>query len=222
MLLDALGTLLALEPPSEPLRRELRERFAVEITPAEARAAVAREIAFYRAHHDEGGDHAAVAILRRRCAEALRDGLPPAAAGIPIGPLSDALLAALRFHPYPDVAPALRRLRTRGLRLVVVSNWDVSLHDVLARTRLSGLVHGTITSAELGSAKPGRAIFRHALTIAGVPASAALHAGDSLAADVEGARGAGIAPVLVLRGGRPAAAGVPVARTLGDVARMVD
>jgi len=34
LLLDALGTLVELEPPVEPLRRELRERFGVELSAA--------------------------------------------------------------------------------------------------------------------------------------------------------------------------------------------
>lgn len=221
MLLDALGTLLELEPPAEPLRRELRERFGVELGLREAAAALAAEIAFYRAHHDEGSDRAALAVLRRRCAEALRSALPPAAAGIPVGALSRALMASLRFRPYPDAAPALRRLRERGVRLVVVSNWDVSVHDVLARSGLASLIDGAISSAELGSAKPDAAIFRHALTLAGVPASAALHAGDSHEADVLGARAAGIEAVLLVRDGGSAPGDVPVARSLADVARMV-
>lgn len=221
MLLDALGTLVELEPPAEPLRRELRERFGLELTPQQALEAIAREIAFYRAHHDEGRDRAALAVLRRRCAGELRAALPDRAAAIPVGALSDALMGALRFRAYPDVAPALRDLRARGLRLVVVSNWDVSVHDVLAATGLAPLIDGAISSAELGSGKPGAAIFRRALAIAGVPAAAALHAGDSWEADVLGARAAGVRPVLVARDGREGRDGVAVARTLSDLLPMV-
>ena len=48
--------------------------------------------------------------------------------------------AAVRFVAYPDVAPALAELREGGAKLVVVSNWDVSLHPVLEQTGLAGLV----------------------------------------------------------------------------------
>lgn len=226
VLLDALGTLVELEPPAEPLRRELRARFGLDLTPEQAAHAIAREIAFYRAHHDEGRDHAALAGLRRRCARELRAALPEPAAAIGVGRLSEALMASLCFRPYPDVAPALRALRALGLRLVVVSNWDVSVHDVLAATRLAPLIDGAISSAELGSGKPGAAIFRHALTIAGVPAEAALHAGDSWEADVLGARAAGIRPVLVARDGSGPPGGgsggeVAVVRTLAELPRLV-
>ena len=36
-------------------------------------------------------------------------------------------MGSLRFEPFDDVAPALTQLRNRGLKLVVVSNWDASL-----------------------------------------------------------------------------------------------
>ena len=49
------------------------------------------------------------------------------------------------------------------MRLVVVSNWDVSLHERLAETGLAPLVDGAVASAEVGAAKPDRAIFAHAL-----------------------------------------------------------
>jgi putative hydrolase of the HAD superfamily len=103
----------------------------------------------------------------------------------------------------------LTALRERGSALVVVSNWDVSLHDVLAQTGLRALVDAVVTSAELGVAKPDPAIFAHALELAGgVPPQDALHAGDDLAADVDGARAAGIEPVLVARDGERPPPGV--------------
>ena len=51
-------------------------------------------------------------------------------------------------------AGARRAGARAGLRLVVVSNWDVSLHEVLARTGLTPLLDGAVTSAEVGAAKP--------------------------------------------------------------------
>ena len=202
VLLDGLGTLVELRPPAPALREELRRRFEVEIGPADAERAIAAEIAYYRAHHLEGRDRAALVDLRRRCAEVLLTALPQAARER-IGPAEalTALLGALRFRPYPDAARALDMLRARWTRLVVVSNWDYSLHDVLAATGLGRRVHGVITSAELGAAKPSPAIFAHALTLAGVSAERAIHVGDSVEDDVAGARAAGIEPVLLRRGG---------------------
>jgi len=216
-LLDALGTLLELEPPVAPLRRELRARFGLALGEAETAAAVRAEIAFYRAHHDEARDRAGLASLRRRSAEALRAALPPAAHELPLEPLTEALLAALHFRPFPEVPAALRAARERGARLVVVSNWDVSLHDVLAQTGLADLLDGVVTSAELGRAKPDPAIFARGLALAGVAAADAVHVGDSVEHDVAGARAAGIAPLLVVRGRADAPPGVPSIRSLREL-----
>ncbi len=202
VLLDALGTLVELEPPAEPLRRELRERFGVEVSAVEAAAAVRAEIAFYRAHHDEASDRAALAGLRERAAHALRGALPATAAELPLAPLTEALLAALRFRPFAEVPEVLRTLRERGVRLVVVSNWDVSLHDVLEQTGLARSLDGVVTSAEIGSAKPAGAIFARGLELAGVAADEAVHVGDSVEHDVAGALAAGIPPLLLVRAGR--------------------
>jgi putative hydrolase of the HAD superfamily len=203
LLLDALGTLVELEPPVEPLRRELRERCGLEVSAAEAGAALRAEIAFYRAHHDEASDRARLADLRRRSAVALRRALPPAAAALPLAPLTEALLAALRFRAFDEVPEVLRAARARGVRLVVVSNWDVSLRDVLEETELAPLLDGVVTSAELGSAKPAGVIFARGLELAAVAAAEAIHVGDSVEHDVAGALAAGIEPLLVVRDGAP-------------------
>jgi putative hydrolase of the HAD superfamily len=208
VLLDALGTLLELEPPAPRLRAELAAR-GVAVTEAEADAALRVEIAYYRAHHDEAGDVEALADLRDRCAAVLAGALPEHARAVP--DLRAALLSSLRFRPYAEVPATLAALRAAGLRLVVVSNWDVSLHEALATTGLAPLLDGAISSAEAGAAKPAPTVFARALALAGdVDPADAVHVGDDLAADVEGARAAGIAPVLVVRDGTPRPDGVTV------------
>jgi putative hydrolase of the HAD superfamily len=213
ILLDALGTLLELEPPAPLLRAQLAAR-GVEVSEDEARAALQAEIAFYRAHHDEAADGAALADLRDRCAAVLDAALPPDARGLP--DLRDALLASLRFRPFREVPGVLAALRAAGCRLVVVSNWDVSLHAALADSGLAPLVDGAISSAEAGAAKPAPAIFARALELAGGIAPAeALHVGDDLDADVGGARAAGIPALLVVRDGAPPAP--PGVEAIGDL-----
>lgn len=227
LLLDALGTLVELEPPVEPLRRELRARCGLDVSAAEAGAALRAEIAFYRAHHDDASDCERLADLRRRATEALRDALPPAARTVPAADLTEALLAALRFRPFAEVPAVLRAARARGVRLVVVSNWDVSLHDVLDATGLAPLLDGAITSAELGSAKPDRRIFARGLELAGAAAGEAVHVGDSVEHDVAGALAAGIEPLLVVRNGAvadaaPVPPGVRTIPSLEPLLRMLD
>jgi len=211
VLLDALGTLITFDPPAPRLRAALRERLGVEVAEEAAAAAMKAEITYYRAHLHEGRDADSLHDLRIRCAAVMEPALG-------VNPGVDTLLAALHFRAYPDVAPALRELRARGLRLVVVSNWDFSLHERLEETGVAELVDGAVASAELGHAKPDGAIFAHALALAGAEPGAALHAGDSPDADVAGALAAGLRAVLVARDGAAAApAGVPVIGSLAEL-----
>jgi putative hydrolase of the HAD superfamily len=108
-------------------------------------------------------------------------------------------MEALEFSAYEDATPALRALRAAGCALVVVSNWDCSLHERLEETGLAPLVDAVVSSAEAGAAKPEPAIFERALRLAGARAGDAWHAGDSVREDVAGARAAGIRPVLIAR-----------------------
>jgi putative hydrolase of the HAD superfamily len=218
VLLDALGTLVKLEPPAPRLRRELSARFGVRVSEAEAEAAIAAEIAYYRSHLDEGRDLSSVALLRIRCAEALAAALPARVAMPSVSALTEALLASLEFTAFGDVRPALEVMRARGLRLVVVSNWDASLHGVLERLSLTPLLDGVVTSAEVGARKPSPAIFAQALALAGAEAGAAIHVGDIVDEDIAGARAAGIEAVLLRRDG---GSGPPGVRTIARLDQVL-
>jgi putative hydrolase of the HAD superfamily len=214
VLLDALGTLIELERPWPHLVDELAAR-GVVVGEDDARAAMLAEMAYYRAHHDEAVDWAALKDLRRRCAAVVQEQLQTS---LPLDDVLDALLGAIRVRAYPEVPDVLARLRAGGARLAVVSNWDVSLHDVLERTGLRPLVDAVVISAELGVAKPDPAIFRAALDRLGAVADGAVHIGDSLEHDVAGARAAGLEAVLVARNGAAAPAGV---RTVASLAELL-
>ena len=149
------------EPPAPHLRAALRERTGATSATPPREAAIRAEIAYYRAHLHEGAEPEALA----RPAPALRGGDGRCRSRRRV--VLEALLASLRFYAYPDSAPTLRALRDAGIRTVVVSNWDWSLHERLAETGLAALVDGAVASAEVGSAKPDGAIFRAALELAG-------------------------------------------------------
>lgn len=188
--LDALGTLLELQPPWTLLR----DRVPAEIPDERLMAALRAEMSYYREHAHEGRDDASLAELRDRCAAIVSGEL-----GYEI--TVDELVESIRFSAYPDVAPALGALRDRGLRLIAVSNWDCSLPRVLERCDLEGLLDGTVTSAEAGARKPDPAIFAPALALAGCEPDEAVHVGDTAEEDVTGARAAGIRPLLIDRRG---------------------
>ncbi len=223
VLLDALGTLLELEDPGPPLAAELT-RLGAPIAVGDARSAVLAEMAYYKDHHDEASDRVRLDDLRGRCAAVLRDALPPVARELGIQRLTAALLGALRFRPYEEVPGALVALRERGLRLVVVSNWDISLHDQLAATGLATMIDGAVSSAEVGRGKPHPEIYVSALGLAGVEASGAVMVGDSPATDVAGALALGIEAVLVDRGVTTtgASAGSHLIRSLAELPALIE
>jgi putative hydrolase of the HAD superfamily len=217
LFLDALGTLVELQPPAPRLRARLAEE-GFEVTEERAAAGFAAEISYYLAHHLEGSDRERLEDLRDRCAATMMDALE--LPGLDHATARRAMLDALEFTPYPDALEGVAGLRERGHRLVVVSNWDCSLPDWLGPTGLLDLVDAVVTSAAAGAAKPDPAVFRQALELAGVDGAGAVHVGDSLDKDVEGARALGIRAILVQRQGDPPP-GVESVRTLTEVATLV-
>jgi putative hydrolase of the HAD superfamily len=188
--LDALGTLVELEPPWVRLRGAVGDGIPEE----RLLAAVRAEMDYYKAHSHEGRDPESLTDLRARCAAVLSREL-----GAEVG--VETLIESIRFSPFPDAVPALEELRSRKLRLVCISNWDCSLGAVLERCGLAGLLDGAISSAEAGARKPDPAIFEPALRLADCRAEEALHVGDTHEEDVDGARAAGIRPLLIDRKG---------------------
>jgi putative hydrolase of the HAD superfamily len=217
ILLDALGTLVELQPPAPRLRARLAEE-GFEVSEERAAAGFAAEISYYLAHHLEGSDRERLDDLRDRCAATMMQALE--LPGLDHATARRAMLGALAFRPFPDALAGLGELRARGHRLVVASNWDCSLPDWLGRAGLVELLDGVVTSADAGAAKPDPAVFRRALELAGVDGAAAVHVGDSLDNDVAGARAVGIRAILVQRDGDPPP-GVETVRALTELATLV-
>lgn len=229
VLLDALGTLVELRPPAPRLRAALLARAGVDVGEEAAARGFAAEMGHYLANHVRGGDEAGLERLRDECARVMRDAIVDGDPSGADGALAEALdhatvraamLESLEFAAFPDVVPALTELRRRGLRLVVVSNWDCSLPGWLDEAGIGELLDGAVSSAVVGAAKPDVAVFEAGLELAGCSAAEAVHVGDSVANDVEGARAAGVRAVLVQRDGDPPA-GVEAVRSLRELSAIV-
>ena len=218
VLLDMLGTLVELRDPVPRLRAELERRTAVDVGDEAAARGFGAEIAYYLEHHMEGRDHESLEDLRDRCAARMDEAM--GVDGLAREDVRAAMMASLEFAPFPDVQPALAALKERGLRLVIASNWDWSLPQWVERVGLGRYVDGTASSAVAGAAKPAPDVFRAALRLAGTAPEEAVHVGDSLEGDVEGARAAGLRPVLLQRRGDPPA-GVESVRSLAELPALL-
>lgn len=131
------------------------------------------------------------------------------------------------FFVFPDVIPALDALQAAGLRLAVVSNWGWAAPELLTTLELARHFEVLSISARVGYQKPHRAIFEHALELLGVGPSEVVHVGDDPTADIEGARRAGIAAILIDRHGRldgPVGSGADVdgVPVIADLAELLD
>jgi HAD superfamily hydrolase (TIGR01549 family) len=140
--------------------------------------------------------------------------------------LSELFMLTSNWHVFPDVVPALQALRERGLVVGAVSNWVWQLPELLHALDLVSHFDFIAASSRIGFEKPNPGIFNWALGQAKATPSQAIHVGDHLDADVEGARGAGIQPVLIDRRERFAPDQIPPAtpliRTLAELIPIVD
>jgi HAD superfamily hydrolase (TIGR01509 family) len=185
---DANGTAVELDDPTDRLRAALAER-GVERDRDVVAAAFRAEVAYYLPRTLEGSDKAGLADLLRRCTGVF---LEHAEAELEPGSFAQAFADSIRFCPIPGAAEALGRLQAAGLALACVSNWDASLEGQLDRAGIGRFFTTVVSSAEAGAAKPHPGVFAVALERLGVEPGRALHIGDT-EADSEGAAAAGLA-----------------------------
>jgi putative hydrolase of the HAD superfamily len=106
------------------------------------------------------------------------------------------------WHVFPDVEETLLEVRSRGLHVGIISNWDERLRPLLTDIGLARYFDSMTISCEVGAEKPDGRMFRAALQVAGVAIDDAIHIGDSAAEDVRGAEAAGMRAILLDRGGQ--------------------
>lgn len=135
----------------------------------------------------------------------------------------DEWAACQHFFLYDDVAPVLRELAARGVKVGLISNSHRCLASFQEHFALGGLIAGAISSSEHGFMKPHPSIFEAALRLVGARAEESLMVGDSLTHDIIGAQRVGMRGVLVHRSTDPApdAADVPVIRSLLELPALL-
>jgi putative hydrolase of the HAD superfamily len=140
--------------------------------------------------------------------------------------LGELFLVTSHWHIFPDAYPTLAALKERGLTVGAVSNWVWNLPELLHALDLVRHFDFIAASSRIGFEKPHPRIFEWALEQAKADPGEAIHVGDHLVADVEGARGVGIEGVLIDRTGRhdPGSVpeDVPLIKSLDELLPIVD
>lgn len=104
------------------------------------------------------------------------------------------------FRLYPDTLAGLDAVAAMGLPMVVLSNWDVSLHRTLRSLGITNRFKQVFASLEHGVEKPDVKLFRIVERETGFAPHEILHVGDSPLDDLQGALGAGWHAALLDRG----------------------
>ena len=121
---------------------------------------------------------------------------------------------------YPDTIPALQQLKDQGYELGIISNFDTRLFNVLRGLGLTEFFDTVTVSSLSRSVKPAPKIFAQALEKHAIDPEEAVHVGDSLKEDVEGATRSCLAAVWVNRDGRTITGQANTVQTIKDLSEL--
>ncbi|MBX3235136.1 MAG: HAD-IA family hydrolase [Nitrospiraceae bacterium] len=113
---------------------------------------------------------------------------------------------------YPETLTVLKTLKEGGYELGIISNFDSRLFPILRGLGIADYFDTITISSLAHAAKPSTRIFQEALDKHAADPGEALHIGDSVREDVQGALNAGLAAVHVARGEKGGA--VPGSHTI--------
>jgi putative hydrolase of the HAD superfamily len=177
---------------------------------------VAAEIGVSAPSTTAAGSYALWTHIYRRCLDGL---------GITDDSLPDELYSVFSdsatYRLYPDALPAVDRLRQKGYRVGLISNFEGWLEEMLVELQAGDVFEVSVISGLVGVEKPDPRIYEIALEQAGVEPQAAAHVGDSVRLDVEPATSVGIKAVLLDRSGTHPDAAWPTIRTLEELPALI-
>ncbi|TQR17563.1 HAD-IA family hydrolase [Psychrobacillus vulpis] len=101
------------------------------------------------------------------------------------------------WRPFEETISTLEKLKTSGIGVGLISNWDETAIDVLEKTKILPLLDKVIISSEIGIEKPDERIFLHALEQIDIPVCECLYVGDNYYDDVLGSRKVGMDSILI-------------------------
>jgi len=198
--LDLGDTLIRADPSWSSVYRRVLADHGLEVDAAHLRAALEETFGNDGGHIEgpfEASEEASYQRLKRFDTQVLE-----ALAVLPdafFRSLETAFAERAAWWVFEDVPDSLQVMQDAGLRLAVISNWGWAGPELLHTLELARHFEAVVVSDRVGYLKPSAGIFRHALDLMGVSAADVIHVGDSVSADVAGARAVGIRPVLIER-----------------------
>jgi putative hydrolase of the HAD superfamily len=213
LIFDAYGTLVELDDFYNRLRRGFAT--AGVLLPLEVVTKAARaEMQHYVSRTVFTRSEADWIALKTECAGILANAIRAQHENFVLGEAQvlRVLESALVFRVFPEVREVLDDFKARGVKMGVLSNWDVSLHRILEAAKLTEYFSFVLPSAEVGVQKPAREFFSLALQRARREYSRlqrrqCWYVGDHYDGDVLGARKAGMKPIWLVREQRDLASG---------------
>jgi putative hydrolase of the HAD superfamily len=123
---------------------------------------------------------------------------------------------------YPEVMKTVAQLRTMHMKTGIVTNGLTSdIQKVEQKLGLLVLFDVAIGADACRKAKPTKEIFHFAVSKLGVLPGEAIYVGDSVKLDYQGAKAAGLKPLLINRNG-PAPADVDAIANLTEIFKYLD
>jgi putative hydrolase of the HAD superfamily len=104
------------------------------------------------------------------------------------------------FVPRADALAVLTQLRSRGLRIGLITNCTSEVPELWSRSPLADWVDEAVFSSSERLMKPDARIYELATERLGVHPAECLYVGDGADTELEGARAVGMAPVLLRPG----------------------
>jgi putative hydrolase of the HAD superfamily len=222
ILFDAVGTLIAPDPPVAEAYHAAGCRFGSSLTVDSIRlrfrsAFERQEAQDAAAAHQPTSEHRERQRWRAIVGEVFSDVEDPSHL---FQVLWDHFAQPRHWRLYDDVAECWQALQRAGCRLGIASNFDGRLESVCQGHALLAGCRDRFISSQVGHKKPSPEFFRAIERSLGLPPQDFLLVGDDLENDCLAARRAGWQAVLVDRDGRapPGLTSVPIIRTLRELA----
>ncbi len=212
---DVGYTLIEPSPPVGEVVAEVATAFGLTLTPAEAGSRFLEAWERTRTHHDGlvyGTNHEdALAYWRKVFSHMLQRPVGDTAVTGLVLNLYERFSGAGSWGLTPGWEETFAGLRRHGIKIGLVSNWDIRLRRILEGLGLLDQVDAVVISAECAMEKPAPGIFQRALDLLGLTHTphTCLHLGDTWREDVLGAAGAGLRPAWFNPRGLPRPAAGP-------------